>query len=122
MKYSRGVFVCLAAIVLGFTTFSYAQTKQKDPEQVIKVTAKMFEFSPKEITIKKGIPVVLELTSLDRPHGFNCPELKVRADIKPGKASRVRIVAAKAGTYEFYCDVFCGVGHAEMRGKIIVVK
>jgi cytochrome c oxidase subunit 2 len=89
-------------------------------EIVIKITAKKFEYSPSSIKIKKGIPVILELTSLDKLHGFNCPKLGVRTDIEPGKVSRVRILAQKAGVYEFHCDIFCGDGHEDMYGKIIV--
>ena len=89
-------------------------------EIVIKITAKKFEYSPNTIKIKKGIPVILELTSLDRLHGFNCPKLGVRTNIEPGKVNRVRILAQKAGVYEFHCDIFCGDGHEDMYGKIIV--
>jgi cytochrome c oxidase subunit II len=89
-------------------------------EIVIKITAKKFEYSPSSIKIKKGIPVIFELTSLDTRHGFNCPKLGVRTDIEPGKVSRVRILAQKAGVYEFHCDIFCGDGHEDMYGKIIV--
>jgi cytochrome c oxidase subunit II len=91
------------------------------PDQVIKITAKKFEYTPNEIRIKKGVPVVLEFISLDRIHGFTIPDLGgVRATIEPGKATRVTIVAPKAGTYEFHCDIFCGDGHEGMTGKIIV--
>ncbi|HXX54004.1 MAG TPA: cupredoxin domain-containing protein [Thermodesulfovibrionales bacterium] len=89
-------------------------------EQTIKITAKKFEYTPNEIRLKKGVPIVLELTSLDRVHGFNCPDLGVRTTIEPGKVSQVHIVAQKAGTYEFHCDIFCGDGHEDMSGKIIV--
>ena len=89
-------------------------------EQVITIMAKKFEYSPAEIRIKKGVPVILELTSLDRLHGFNCPDLHVRTDIYPGKISRLKILAKKTGTVEFFCDVFCGEGHETMTGKIIV--
>jgi 3',5'-cyclic AMP phosphodiesterase CpdA len=91
-------------------------------KQVISITAKKFEFIPKEITIKKGVPVILELTSLDRLHGFNCPDLKARTDVNPGKISRVQITPEKEGTFEFNCDVFCGDGHEGMTGNIIVKK
>jgi cytochrome c oxidase subunit 2 len=33
----------------------------------------------------------------------------------------VRVVPQKAGRFEFHCDVFCGSGHEEMSG-ILVVK
>ena len=90
-------------------------------EQTIKITAKKFEYSPKEIRIKKGVPVILELTSLDRIHGFTVPDLGgIRATIEPGKVTLVRIVAPNAGTYEFHCDIFCGDGHEGMSGTIVV--
>ena len=59
---------------------------------MIKVTAKRCEYSPSEITLKKGAPVTLEFTSLDRPHGFNCPDLGIRTDIMPEKVNRVHFV------------------------------
>ena len=89
-------------------------------EQVIKITAKRFEYSPKEITVKKGVPVVLEFTSLDRLHGFVCPGLGIRTDIRPGKANTLRFTPDKAGSFPFHCDNFCGSGHEGMRGTIIV--
>jgi plastocyanin len=96
------------------------QATQKQDDAVIKITAKKFEFSPSQITIKKGMPVVLELTSLDVMHGFNCPGLGIRADVRPGTVSAIHLVAQKTGTYEFFCDIFCGEGHSDMRGRIIV--
>jgi cytochrome c oxidase subunit 2 len=91
-------------------------------EQVIQITAKRFEYSPKNITVKKGVPVVLEFTSQDRLHGFNCPGLKIRMDVRPGKVNRLRFVPDKAGTFPFHCDNFCGSGHEGMRGTITVTE
>ena len=90
------------------------------PDEVIKITAKRFEYNPKEITLKKGVPVILEFTSLDRLHGFSCPGLGIRSDIAPGKVISLRFVPQKAGTYPFHCDNFCGSGHEGMTGTIIV--
>jgi Heme/copper-type cytochrome/quinol oxidases, subunit 2 len=108
----------IAVLVFVFSAVTICAADQK--EIVIKITAKKFEYSPNSIKIKKGIPVILELTSLDKLHGFNCPKLGVRTDIEPGKVSRVRILAQRAGVYEFHCDIFCGDGHEDMYGKIIV--
>ena len=108
----------ITALMFIFSAGTICAADQK--EIVIKITAKKFEYSPNSIKIRKGIPVILELTSLDTLHGFNCPKLGVRKDIEPGKVSRVRILAQKAGVYEFHCDIFCGDGHEDMYGKIIV--
>jgi cytochrome c oxidase subunit 2 len=122
MNISKGVIVLLSTfLVLAFALGASATDQMGQSEQVIKISAKKFEYSPNVITIKAGVPVILEFTSLDRVHGFTIPDLGgVRATIEPGKVSRVRIVAPKAGTYEFHCDLFCGDGHEGMTGKIIV--
>jgi cytochrome c oxidase subunit II len=109
------VVVALIIIYAGGSPFA-------DSEQVIKVTTKKFEYSQKEITLKRGVPVILEFTSLDRRQGFNCPDLKSSADIRPGKVSTVRLVPEKVGIFPFHCDVLCGTGHEAMRGTIKVVE
>jgi Icc-related predicted phosphoesterase/plastocyanin len=91
-------------------------------EKVIKITAKKFEYSPDKIIIKKGVPVTLELTSLDVLHGFNCPDLKIRSDIPREKVSTIRFTPEKTGTFDFHCDVFCGSGHEQMTGTITVTE
>jgi cytochrome c oxidase subunit 2 len=113
------VSLVIALLMSGFAVFGAAA---EPPEQVIKITAKKFEYSPSEITVKKGVPVTLELESLDRLHGFNSTDLGIRTDIKPNQVNRVHFVPQKPGTYEFHCDVFCGEGHGEMTGKIIVIE
>ncbi len=111
----------ITVMVFALSAFAPGLLAADQPEQVIKITAKKFEYSPNVIRIKTGVPVVLEFTSLDRVHGFTVPDLGgIRATIEPGKATRVTIVAPKAGTYEFHCDIFCGEGHEGMTGKIIV--
>jgi cytochrome c oxidase subunit 2 len=88
--------------------------------KVIALTARQWSYDPPSITLKVGVPVVLELTSADVHHGFNLPELGVRADAIPGKASRVKVVPDKKGTFEFHCDYYCGSGHEGMEGQIVV--
>jgi len=91
-------------------------------ERVVQVTAKVSEYSPHEILLKKGEPVILELTSQDREHGFRLPDFGVREDIKPGQVTRVRLLPQRVGRFTFACDVFCGVDHEEMVGEIVVVE
>jgi cytochrome c oxidase subunit 2 len=115
------VAICLLVVSLAVGTAS-VRAQSEEAGQVIKITAKRFEYNPNEITVKKGVPVTLEFTSLDRLHGFSCPDLGIRTDIPPGKASRIRFVPEKTGTFDFHCDIFCGEGHENMTGKIIVTK
>lgn len=122
MKRTRVVLASVLAVMFVFCTTAFAGNTAKEPgkEQVIKITAKKFEYNPNVIKIKKGVPVIFEFTSLDRVHGFTVPDLGgVRLTIEPGKVNRVTILAPKAGTYEFHCDLFCGDGHEGMTGQII---
>lgn len=111
--------LCLALLIASIHIV-WADIVEGD-EQVIKVDASRFAFRPDGITLKKGVPVILEFTSKDAIMGFNAPALKTRADIIPGKVTRVRIVPEKTGIVAFFCDVFCGSGHEDMTGTITVI-
>jgi cytochrome c oxidase subunit 2 len=91
-----------------------------DAPRIIEVTARRFSFAPNEITAKAGERVVLEVKSVDFPHGMNFPDFKIRADLVPGRITRIELPVQRAGIYEFVCDNFCGDGHEEMHGKLVV--
>ena len=98
----------------------YTRANAVPAERVIHITAKKFDFSPESITLKKGEPVVLEISSADREHGFNLRAFGVRTNVSPGNVSRIRLTPDKTGKFTFTCDVFCGDGHEEMAGTVIV--
>ncbi len=116
----RGIASALAVVLLiGAASLVLAKSKEQG-ERVVPIKVKRFEYVPREVTLKKGLPVVLELKSLDVPHGFNLPDLGVRADVLPGQTARVRIVPKQTGRFLFHCDIFCGTGHEELQGAIVV--
>jgi cytochrome c oxidase subunit II len=119
--HKRGLTIATAVALLAAGSMA-AYVAAQPAEQVIKVSAKKFDYTPGEIKLKKGVPVVLEFTTQDVVMGFNVPDLGARADIIPGKVSRVRLVPDKVGTFEFHCDIFCGSGHEEMAGTIVVTE
>lgn len=86
----------------------------------IEIQAMKFNFTPETVKVKRGEPVMLVLTSIDRIHGFKMPDFGIRTDIVPGQETRVTITPGKAGNFAFFCDVFCGDGHEEMGGTLIV--
>lgn len=106
-------------LVLGVVALVPHRTSAQDPK-VINITAKRFEFSPNQITLKKGEPVKLLLTSADVVHGFFLKPLKIDEIIEPGKTTEVNLTPQTAGTYLLICDHFCGVNHAAMNMKVIV--
>ncbi len=107
------------AVLVCFFAITATQAMAAD-EPVIHITAKKFEYSLRTLTLKKGVPVVFELTTLDRVHGFNLPDFGVRSDVVPGKVTRLRFTPDKTGEFVFFCDLFCGDGHEEMSGVLTV--
>ena len=110
-----------AAILAIGSTLTYVAVHAAPRAKVIKISAKRYDYTPGKLTLKKGQPVVFELTSRDVMMGFNLPDFKLRADMVPGKVTRVQFVPDKTGTFTFLCDIFCGSGHEEMHGTVTVV-
>ncbi len=88
--------------------------------RIVRIVAKRFSYTPSTVTLKKGEPVVLELTSEDRVHGFKLPAFGIRTDVRPKEVARVPLTPDKTGTFTFACDVFCGDGHDDMSGTLVV--
>ncbi len=97
-------------------------TRANDNPKVIEITAKKFEFSPNEITLKKGEPVILRLSSLDRVHGFMSKPLKIDTDIPSDASKDVAVTPDTAGDFTVICDHYCGTGHGNMKMKVTVVE
>jgi cytochrome c oxidase subunit 2 len=112
-----GVLVLSLAVLV-----QLSRAQSATSERVIKITAERYDYSPGHIVLKKGEPVVLELVSEDRLHGFHVKALGVRADVLPGQSVRIRVVPDKTGTFLITCDVFCGSGHGDMNGLITVTE
>ena len=93
-----------------------------DNPKVIEITAKKFEFTPNEITLKKGEPVILRLTSSDRVHGFMSKPLKIDTDIPDDTTKDVAVTPDTAGDFTVICDHYCGTGHGNMKMKVTVVE
>jgi cytochrome c oxidase subunit II len=124
MNLNRRVLITVAllasAVLSGLVV--YTRANAIPAERVIQITAKKFEFSPGSITLKKGEPVVFEISSGDRKHGFSLRAFGIRSDVLPGKVSRIRFTPDKTGKFTFSCDVFCGEGHEEMTGTVVVTE
>jgi cytochrome c oxidase subunit 2 len=98
--------------------YAWRLSRAQDPPHRIEIVAHRFEFSPAEITIKKGEPVILALTSKDVQHGLKLEEFNQVVKANKGQTSEVEFTPAEAGTFVAQCAVFCGAGHGSM--KLIV--
>jgi cytochrome c oxidase subunit 2 len=110
----RSMVALLAGSALGVARLA------ADTPAEIRISARKFEFHPNTITTRVGRPLTLVLTSEDRIHGFKMPDLGLRADLVPGQETRLTLIPEKPGRFAFLCDVFCGDGHDDMEGTLIV--
>ena len=67
--------------------FTFQSAHAQAAPRRIEVTAKKFDFTPAEITVKKGEPVVIVLKSADVAHGLSFPDLGVKAKVSKGQTA-----------------------------------
>jgi cytochrome c oxidase subunit 2 len=117
------VAVAGTALLLGGTRVSYAQ---QDPATasapiVIEITAKQFEFEPSEINVTEGDHVRLVVKSADGVHGIGIKKFKIDKKIPRGSAPvTIDFVASAAGKFPILCSEYCGDGHDDMKGTLMV--
>lgn len=109
-----------AGILSAMVLCSPAVRAQSAPQR-IEVTAQRFAFSPADITVKKGQPVILVLKSTDVAHGIRFRELNVNVKVKAGGTAEVEFTPEKTGDFVGHCSVFCGAHHGSMTIRLHVV-
>ncbi|ARP98543.1 cytochrome c oxidase subunit II [Pseudorhodoplanes sinuspersici] len=73
-----------------------------------------------DLHLQIGKPVKVLLRSTDVVHNFYVPEFRAKMDFVPGSVTYFWFTPIRTGTFEVLCAELCGVGHAQMRGKVIV--
>jgi cytochrome c oxidase subunit II len=66
-------------------------------------------------------PVRLHLTARDVIHSFWVPEFRQKQDAVPGLKTEITVTPTKTGNFPFICTELCGLGHALMRTRAIVM-
>jgi cytochrome c oxidase subunit II len=67
-----------------------------------------------------GKPVKALLRSIDVLHDFYVPQFRAKMDMVPGMVTYFWFVPTRTGTFEALCFELCGLGHPNMRGKVVV--
>ncbi len=80
------------------------------------------KFLPQTVVVNKGDKVQLIINNTDEmDHGFAIDALGINKPIKPLETVTIEFTADTAGVFEFYCTAYCGPGHSEMTGQLIVL-
>jgi len=80
----------------------------------------MWQFDPAEIDVPVGSTVDFYLTSKDVTHGFNISDKSVNMMAVFGGVTETSVYFDKPGTYSIVCHEYCGAGHQNMTGKVVV--
>ena len=124
----------VAAILFTITigTMATVDFIEKPPKGTLQINVEGFQWNWKfiypngkqsvgEVRIPVGETVIFYITSTDVFHKFQLVEFKIGVDAIPGKVNKIWIKSEKVGEYTIQCYELCGVGHALMKAKLIVM-
>ena len=101
----------------GLAASSMSQTVEP---RLIEITVRRYAFEPAEVEVTTGESVRFVVKSGDGLHGFSVPKLKIKKEIPRGETVTIDFTAKAAGEYPILCSEFCGDGHEDMKGMLIV--
>ena len=113
-----------AIAILLATLPGFAQQPAVSEPKVFEIVAKRFSFEPDTVEVIEGDTVRLLVRSADGPHGVEIKAFKVKKAVPRAKEGdspvTIEFVAAAAGEYPILCSEYCGNGHKDMTGTLIV--
>lgn len=68
-----------------------------------------------ELYVPVGVPIDVEIKSVDVLHSFWVPQLAGKMDATPGQINKLWFEASTPGKYYGHCTEYCGDSHANMR-------
>jgi cytochrome c oxidase subunit 2 len=93
---------------------------QNPERRVIEITVKRYEFVPPSVEVVQGERVRFVVKSGDGLHGFGIKRFDVSKEIPRGETVNIDFVADAPGEFPILCTEFCGDGHEEMKGVLVV--
>lgn len=120
--------ISLALLIVGVVSIAGEPRQEPAPAngepKVFEVVARRFDFEPATIEVTEGDRVRLVVRSADGPHGVEIKAFKVKKAVpraKPGDPPiTIEFVATSAGEFPILCSEYCGNGHEDMKGTLVV--
>lgn len=117
----HSALACAACLLAPAALDAQKSDEPASDMKVIEVTVRKFEFEPSEIEVVEGDHVRLVVRSADSVHGVGIKKFKVsRLVPRGGEAVTIDFVASAAGTFPILCSEYCGDGHEDMTGTLVV--
>lgn len=89
------------------------------PPGDVYLVARQFAWFP-TLKLRSGETYRLHVSSADVQHGFSLLPMNMNFQVVPGYDHVITMKPQAPGTYPIVCNEFCGIGHQNMVGKIIV--
>lgn len=122
MLYAKGKYKSDVPECLPFDKAYTTPKVNKIDEKTYQVfaVAQMWSFEPSVIYIPVGSEVDFFLSSKDVVHGFNIAEKNVNMMAIYGNINKTTVKFDKPGVFDIVCHEYCGTGHQNMKGQVIV--
>jgi cytochrome c oxidase subunit 2 len=123
--------LALVMVIFYYGWIGFKHMREIPPDaMVIKVTGSMwkwsFEYDNKKqidstLYVPVGKPIKMEIYSSDVNHSFYLPAFRIKEDAIPGRMNYLVFHPTEIGTYQIMCAEYCGMNHAYMLAKLIVL-
>ena len=122
------LILVLAMFYYGWQGFKLMRNVPSDA-LTVKVTGRMwkwsFEYENKKTSdslyVPLGKPIKMEIQSADVNHSFYIPSFRIKEDAVPGRTNYLWFLPNEKGRYDIMCAEYCGMSHAYMLNKVIVL-
>jgi cytochrome c oxidase subunit 2 len=75
-----------------------------------------------QLVVPVGKKVMMQMTSKDVIHAFYVPNVRLKADVIPGRYSKLWFDTNRPGKYEIACAEMCGNHHYLMKAHLVVLS
>jgi len=121
-KRTSVVRLIAVAVLVGAAAWTVNGASRQDAPREIDVVARRFAFEPARIEVAVGERVRLRVVSADGVHGFEIKKFKVKKEIPRGTTPVIiEFTASEAGEFPILCSEYCGDGHEDMQGQLVVL-
>ena len=125
------VIPTLLVLVMFYYGWTGYEPMRNIPEDAIPIRAYAqmwswnFEYENGKFSDSLVVPlnkaVRLDLESRDVLHSLYVPAFRIKEDVVPGKTNQMWFIAQEKGSFDLFCAEYCGLRHAYMLTKVVVV-
>jgi cytochrome c oxidase subunit 2 len=107
--------------VAASTVGDVGPSAQTTEPRIIEITARRFAFEPSEVNATVGERLQLVVRSADGVHGLEIKKLNIKKEVpRGGEPVTIDFTATTEGRFPIICSEYCGNGHNDMSGMLIV--